>query len=204
MTEPVVPLRALEHHSYCPRQAALIHVDGVWLDNAHTVRGVVGHRRVDAPGSRLERGRRVVRGVALWSERYGLTGRADVVELLPDGRVQPVEYKQGVRHGRAAEIQLCAQTFCLEEMTGERIEAGHVWYAGHRRRDRVAFDEELRGLTESVIADVRAAFSSRRLPAAVDDERCVECQLRGHCLPDVVRSPDRVRSYIAAEVFACT
>lgn len=203
MIEPVIPLRALEHHSYCPRQAALIHVDGVWADNAHTVRGVVGHRRVDSGESRVERGRRVIRGVTLWSERFGLSGRADVIEVLPDGRVQPVEYKHGVRHGRAAEVQLCAQALCLEEMTGQDIEAGHVWYSGHRRREPVAFDDALRELTASVIAEVRGAFSSPRLPHPADDERCVECQLRAHCLPDLVASPGRINSYIDAEVFAC-
>ncbi len=32
--EPVVLLSALEHHLYCPRQCALIHVDGLWAENA--------------------------------------------------------------------------------------------------------------------------------------------------------------------------
>ena len=46
--EPVIPISAIEHFVYCPRQCALIHCDGVWSDNAHTVRGVRSHRRVDS------------------------------------------------------------------------------------------------------------------------------------------------------------
>jgi len=33
------PVSAQEHHLYCPRQCALIHVDSMWGENAHTVSG---------------------------------------------------------------------------------------------------------------------------------------------------------------------
>ena len=46
--EPIVAISAIEHFVYCPRQCALIHCDGVWSDNAHTVRGSRAHRRVDS------------------------------------------------------------------------------------------------------------------------------------------------------------
>ena len=203
MTADPIPLRALEHHSYCPRQAAIIHVDGVWRDNEHTLRGARGHRRVDTAPSREERGRLVVRGVALWSERLGLTGRADAVEILADGSVEPVEYKQGVRHGRNAEVQLCAQALCLEEMLGIAIDRGHVWYAGLRRRHPVAIDVALRDLTTDTIAALREVLQSERLPAAPNDGRCRECQLHGHCLPELVASPVAITRYLAREVFAC-
>lgn len=41
-----VALSALEHHRYCPRQAALIHLDGIFTDNVDTVRGNVAHANV--------------------------------------------------------------------------------------------------------------------------------------------------------------
>jgi hypothetical protein len=84
----VVPISALEHDAYCPRQAAIIHVDGFWRDNSHTVRGTRGHQRVDTEGHRSERGRRVIRGLPLWSERWGLSGRADVVEITADDMIE--------------------------------------------------------------------------------------------------------------------
>jgi hypothetical protein len=37
------PVSALEHHVQCPRQCALIHVDSMWVENAHTV---IGHRAI--------------------------------------------------------------------------------------------------------------------------------------------------------------
>lgn len=203
MVEPVIPLRALEHYSFCTRKAALTFVDGIWRDNEHTLRGVRGHRRVDSAPSRVERGRTIMRGVELWSERFGLTGRADAVEILPDGSVEPVEYKQGVRHGRNAEVQLCAQVLCLEEMLDVTIERGHVWYAGLRRRQAVVMGDNLRRLTVGTIIALRDTLQSDRLPAAPNDSRCGECQLRGHCLPELVARPKVVTRYLLQEVFTC-
>lgn len=203
MIEPVIPLRALEHYNYCPRQAAIIHVDGVWRDNAHTIRGRRGHRRVDNDASRVERGRTVVRGLTVWSERLGLTGRTDVVEVSEDGYVTPVEYKSGVRHGRSADVQLCAQAICLEEMLNVKIPRGYLWFAANRRRIAVPLDQELRDLTVTTIIELRKLFDDQLLPPAVDDERCDECQLRGYCLPDLVADAVRVSDYVATEVFSC-
>ena len=107
---PTVPISAIEHYEYCARQCALIHVDGIWAENPHTVRGQRAHRRVDDHSqSRTERNKQVLRAVPLWSEQFGLSGRADVVEVLEDETVRPVEYKSGIRHGLTADLQVCAQ-----------------------------------------------------------------------------------------------
>lgn len=200
--EPI-PISALEHYMYCPRQCALIHADGVWADNTHTVRGTRGHRRADTPAGRSERGRLVLRAVPLWSERWGLTGRADAVEVLSSGEVVPVEYKIGRRHADTAEIQLCAQAFCLEEMLSTHVSHGALWHSGPRQRSPVAFDSGLRVRTEEAIHAVRAVVESARLPDAPNDARCQECQLLGYCLPDVVAHQSRVDAYVNREVFAC-
>lgn len=195
--DDAIPLSALEHHEYCPRQAALIHVDGLWQDNRHTVRGQAGHRRADHGPDRVERGRRMLRGVPVWSRQHRLSGRCDAVELWPDGTVAPVEYKIGTRHGRAAEVQLAAQALCLEEMTGRAVLFGYVWYARHQRRQRVAIDDGLRVATLDAIAAIRHAIVSGDLPAAPNDERCEQCQLLDTCMPEVLDNDRRFRRYLA-------
>lgn len=185
----VIPISALEHHVYCPRQAALILVEDQWLDSAYTTRGTLGHRRADQPGGRFERNRQVVRAVPLWSERYGLVGRADAVEVSENGDVTPVEYKIGGRHGDAAQVQLCAEGLCLEEMLDTSVFMGALWLAGPRRRLAIAFDAELRKRTLEVLAAVRKEVAEPMLPPAVADERCPPCQLRPRCLPDLVAAP---------------
>lgn len=194
--EPLIRLSALEHHLYCQRQAALIHGDGVWSDNRHVVRGSAGHRRADSGPDRRERGKSVLRGLEVWSLRLGLTGRCDVIEVADDGGLVPVEYKMGVRHGRAADVQLCAQALCLEEMFHTDVPVGYVWFGAPRRRERVVLDHELRQLTAESITELRAHLRSGLLPAAPNDARCEECQLLTHCLPGVVAAADEVARYV--------
>lgn len=198
----MIPISAIEHHAYCPRQCALIHCDGVWADNAHTVRGTRSHRRVDSGRHREERGRLVLRAIPLWSERLGLAGRADAVEVT--GRsVIPVEYKSGVRHGDAADLQVCAQAMCLEEMLSLDVPVGYVWYGGPRRRLRVDLTDALRRRVLEAIKQIRESLETGALPEAPNDERCTECQLLHHCLPDLTSRPERVVRHLKSAVFSC-
>jgi len=86
--EPL-PISALAQYTYCPRQAALILLEGEWEDNEFTLRGARAHENVDVPQGLLREGVWVERGLPLWSERLWLTGRADVVEFV-EGRPYPV------------------------------------------------------------------------------------------------------------------
>lgn len=86
----LVPVSALEHFSYCPRQCALIHVEQTFDENVFTVRGHLAHERVDSGVTTSPRGVRQLRAMPIWSDEHGLIGKADVVELHPDGPV-PVE-----------------------------------------------------------------------------------------------------------------
>ena len=144
-----VLISAIEHYSYCPRQCALIHVDQTYDENLYTIRGKLMHERVDSGDDLPIRGVETLRGIPLWSERYGLRGKADVVELEPDGTPYPVEYKHGSRH-KAAEIaacddvQLAAQALCLEEMSGRPVNEGAIFYATSKRRRIVPITDALR------------------------------------------------------------
>ena len=155
-----------------------------------------------AGGIRQERGRHVLRAIPLWSEELGLSGRADAVEV-EDGAVRPVEYKAGVRHGAAADLQLCAQALCLEEMLDIEIPHGYVWYGGPRRRLQVDFTEALRQEVRDVIDRIRTQLLRFELPEAPNDARCKECQLLHHCLPELSSAPRRVNRYMDNIVFRC-
>ena len=103
----LVPISALEHFSYCPRQCALIHVEQTFDENVFTVRGHLAHERVDSGVITTPRGIRQLRAVPLWSDEYRLIGKADVVEFYPDGPV-PVEYKVGrITGGHAEPPAMC-------------------------------------------------------------------------------------------------
>ncbi len=125
----LIPISALNQYTFCPRRCWYMHVAHEFLDNAHTVEGTFLHERVDA-GEATRRGDLwQVRSVQLYSTRYGLTGKADLLEEQ-SGEIYPVEYKKG-RRGEWSndQIQLCAQALALEEMLGRDISRGFLYYA---------------------------------------------------------------------------
>jgi len=190
-------LSAIEHFSYCARQCGLIHVEQSYSENQFTVRGVQAHERVDSGEEGLTAGVPVSRSIPLWSQVYGLRGKADVVEFRPDGPY-PVEYKVGGRRGEHADLQLCAQALCLEEMTGLPVRRGAIYSHAQRRRQEIMIDEELRQRTLAVVNAIRLMLQAQTLPPAENDERCRGCSLLELCLPDVVASPQRIRGLQSA------
>ncbi len=184
-----LPLSALQHWAYCPRQCGLIHLEQVFDDNLHTLRGNAVHAQVDQPGFEVRRGLRVERALPLFSDRLGLVGKADTVEFEADGTPYPVEYKQGSRH-KAADIaacddlQLAAQALCLEEMTGRAVPQGALFYASSKRRRVVDIDTALRRRVADTAARVQAMLAEGRLPPPTSDtRRCGGCSLRDRCQP---------------------
>ncbi|MFX0591471.1 CRISPR-associated protein Cas4 [Melissospora conviva] len=186
-----IPISALEHHSYCPRQAALIHVEGVFTDDVNTVRGSLAHERVDKPGIRASAapGTRQHYAVPVWSSALGLYGRCDVVEIGNDLAV-PVEHKIGkYQPGGPADIQVAAQVLCLREMLNLDVPYGEVFTHVDRRRHRVEMTEELVAAVTTTIAKLRRVLLAPQLPPPVSDRRCRRCSLLDDCLPRAVSAP---------------
>ncbi len=190
MSEPAdpIPLSALQHWCYCPRQCALIHVEQVFADNLHTLRGQAVHKHVDQPGVETRAGLRVERALPVWNDHLGLIGKADVVEFEPDGTPYPVEYKHGSRNkaawiGACDDLQLAAQALCLEEMTGKPVPAGALFYATSKRRREVKIDAALRERVTNAAVAVRALLDGGVLPTPTFDHRCDKCSLRELCQP---------------------
>lgn len=191
--EPI-PISALQHAVYCLRQAALIHLERMWEDNRFTAEGHVLHAVADKAGSRRVRGIRRVMALPIASARLDLAGVADMVEFIEHDNGEtpfPVEYKRGKpKKHRADEVQLCAQGLCLEEMTGRPVPEGALYYAETKRRLVVAFDEELRELTEDTAVALRNVFLTRTTPPPTHlKQRCRACSLADLCRPKVVTKP---------------
>ena len=77
----LIPLSALNHYLYCPRRAALIHIEGIFEENEHTIRGDIAHEHADLPGYEVAKGGTLLRALPVWSERLGLSGKCDIVEM---------------------------------------------------------------------------------------------------------------------------
>ena len=204
--EPI-PISALQHAVYCLRQAALIHLERLWAENALTAEGAVLHAVADKGGRRHARGVRRVMSLGVASRRLGLAGVADVVEFPQVGGHEvpfPIEHKRGKpKLHRADEVQLCAQALCLEEMMGVPVPHGTLFYAETRRRVVVPFDAELRTLTEATASELaRVLASGTTPPPTAHKSRCRACSLHELCRPEAMGRPVRAwrERMVAAEV----
>ena len=159
-----IPLAALQHYAFCPRQCALIHNEHAWAENFLTAQGRALHERVDSGEPETRKGVRFERSVHASAEKLGISGVLDMVEHeLATGRLKPVEYKRGKpKVGLWDKIQLCAQALCLEEMTGKTVEEGALWYQQTRHREPVVFSGSLREETLAVIEKVSSLLESAK------------------------------------------
>lgn len=196
-TSPI-PLSALQHWAYCPRQCGLIHLEQSFADNLHTARGQAVHHLVDTPGYEMKAGVRVERALPLWSDRLGLIGKADLVEFHPDGVIFPVEFKHGPKRQKVYDdLQLAAQALCLEDMLGRPVPRGAIYHASSRRRREVEITPALRQQVTETAEAIRTMLATGRLPPPVNDARCRECSLKELCQPEALGEKRRFASLVA-------
>lgn len=202
--EALVPVSALQHYLFCPRQCALIHIERIWAEDGATAEGQLLHARVDGGKADRRGGVRTVRGLVLRSFAHGLAGKADAVEFH-GATPFPVEYKRGKpKAHRADEVQLCAQALCLEEMFGLPVPEGALFYGETRRRSPVAFDADLRALTARIATETRAMIASGVTPPPQAMPACRRCSLQDACNPKALDHPPSVRRWLARQIAAAT
>ncbi|MEJ2411368.1 MAG: CRISPR-associated protein Cas4 [Novosphingobium sp.] len=184
--DALVPVSALQHYLFCPRQCALIHVERLWAEDGATAEGRILHERVDSGKPDRRAGVRTVRGLAV---------------EFPDGMPYPVEYKRGrPKPHRADEVQLCAQGLCLEEMFGCAVPEGALFYAQTKKRTRITFDAELRALTQCLAAETRAMIAEARTPPPRAMPACRRCSLADQCQPKRLEKPPAVQRWLARQI----
>jgi CRISPR-associated exonuclease Cas4 len=208
--DELIPISALQHWVFCPRQCALIHVEQLWTENAFTAQGRGLHEKVHEAQAERRAGVHIVRGLKLRSLELGLVGQADVVEFHPDaagaavpgleGRYRPfpVEYKRGrPKVDVCDEVQLCAQAMCLEEMLNTSIARGALFYGQPRRRQETEFTDALRQQTRDAAGQLHELFRTRQTPTAAYSKKCESCSLLGLCMPKITGTRKNIRHYLS-------
>jgi CRISPR-associated protein Cas1 len=195
----LIPVRALNQVTYCPRLYYLEYVESIMPINEHVADGVFQHRRVDDPElhhrPRKEGDVLHTRSVQVSSERLGLTAKLDLVEEK-DGAVYPVEYKRGCGppgdNGQPPywdndAVQVCAQGLLLEEELGVPVPRGILYYIGSKSRVEVPLDDALRARTLAAIQTIRELAGRDAPPEPLPAElrhRCFGCSLATICQPE--------------------
>ena len=195
-------LSGLQHFAFCPRQWALIHLEGQWAENVKTVEGKLLHEKCHSADQSERRGDTLIlRDLRIFSNILGLSGACDVVEFYRDEngitlhgregawRPFPIEYKRGKpKEHRADELQLCAQAICLEEMLCCTIAEGALFYGEHRRRQGVQFDLELRNQVITMTQEMHRYAQRGYTPNVRPRRGCSSCSLQELCLPELLKN----------------
>ena len=153
--DDLIPLSALQHQLFCPRQCALIHVERLWAENALTAEGRLAPRGgARCPRQRAAHGRPAVHGHAAALGGAGRRRRRPTSVELHDAPATawqpfPVEYKRGrPKPHRADEVQLCAPGALPRGDAGRAgARPAPSSTASTRRRQDVPSTQELRALT---------------------------------------------------------
>lgn len=161
------------------------------------------HERVhDASFTEMRGNTLLSRATPVKSERLRIAGECDMVELRRDpsgvaihGRdglwsLYPVEYKRGKPDERkSAEMQLCAQAMCLEEMFVCEIREGAIYYGEIRHRQTVKLTQELRTQVTESLEEMRRLFERGHTPRAKMTSVCKNCSMVELCQPTLTKRP---------------
>lgn len=194
MEQPVMPVRRLHNHVYCPRLFYLQWVENLFQENEDTARGDHAHRAVDWPDRWKEElfpAGTTWHSLELESSRLGLRGVVDLVEP-GEGGLCVVDYKAGHprqdAEGRwqakeADAIQVAAYAMLLEE-AGHEVGRGRIYYAAARRHVEVILNEPLRQACLDHLARARTTAEAGQCPPPLSqDPRCLYCSAYPICLP---------------------
>ncbi|MDF0551506.1 CRISPR-associated protein Cas4 [Kamptonema sp. UHCC 0994] len=190
-----VSIAALNQYSYCPHRCWRMFCAGEFSDNQYTIEGTSLHERVHTLGEVNRDETWQVRAIWLKSEKYQLIGKSDLIESA-EGKLYPVEYKRGKKgEWDNDELQVCAQALCLEEMTGQTITQGYVYYAQSHQRQLVEISAQLRQSAIATIETLQILLQTGKMPPAIYSKKCQGCSLKEQCLPQVAQKMMRYQEF---------
>lgn len=137
-----------------------------------------------------------VTGLQVVSEKYHLFGICDSVEfeVVSDGcyipfleetcRIYPVEYKHGKKRDEEEyNLQMAAQTLCLEEMFHTTITTGYIYYTGSKERFEVNISDKVRADAVKFIREISSYLENPHPIKPELRKRCNGCSLNDLCNP---------------------
>lgn len=190
-----VSIAALNQYSYCPHRCWRMFCAGEFSDNQYTIEGTSLHDRVHTLSEINRDETWQVRAIWLKSEKYKLIGKSDLIESA-EGKLYPVEYKRGKKgEWDNDELQVCAQALCLEEMTGQTITQGYVYYAQSHQRQLVEISEQLRQSAIATVQTLQILLQTGKMPPAIYSKKCQGCSLKEQCLPQVAQKMTRYQEF---------
>ncbi len=189
----LIPIRAVESLTYCPRQAWYRFVACDDPLNIHMERGLRRHDTMDETAPRPPVASVMYRHVPVTAPKLGVTGVIDEVEIGPELLI--TEYKAA----RLAAfvwpgvlMQLAVQHLALREQVSTGWDGPplpnattlRVYFTDSRRYRAVQWSEQLAREAVAAVEQCREVFSLQLSPPGFVGPRCRNCQHEPICMPD--------------------
>jgi CRISPR-associated protein Cas1 len=195
-----IPISYLNALVYCEKRFELEFVQGFNLDNVFTRDGDFVHETLKQQEQKKVYTGTITRfsGLVLYSKRYHIHGKLDLVEQEKDALV-PVEYKRAKLKKTmwdCEKIQLACQILLLRENVSKDVSYGYVYYAGSKRRLKLEWSDELEKEIKFWVQKGFAIAGKKQKACCTENRnKCFACSLNQFCLPD-----ESVKSSPIAEV----
>lgn len=184
MSEPdLVNISDLNQYLYCPRRLYYLMFFKTQEINVHLADGRGMHARQGRRGGWY-------REVYLRSERLGLHGRIDLIDM--QDKAAPVERKRGNAYFENDLVQLAAYAMLLEERLDEPVPLGYLYLYGTNERHPIEITEQLRQMVADTVADIRAMRIDRAPMFCENPRKCGKCSVVGYCMPYEARVLEEV------------
>jgi CRISPR-associated exonuclease Cas4 len=182
MTEgdEIINVGDINQYLYCSRRFYYINYFNTIEMNYYLKDGLIKHHNQSRRGG-------WIRELYLISERLGLHGKIDVLEIKNIRcrvvTLVPIERKRGSSYHDNDEVQLAAYCMLLEDHIGEPVRMGYIYLFGTNERYAITITDWHR---EKVIETAEAIrnMSLERIPDfAENPHKCEKCSTVQYCMP---------------------
>lgn len=179
--DELVNVGDINQYLYCPRRYYYINYFDTIEMNYYLKDGQIKHEMQSRRGGWIKE-------LYLRSDRLGLHGRIDVVEVknvLSRGEVlTPIERKRGTSYHENDVIQLAAYCMLLEEFLDRPVRLGYIYLFGNNERYAIKITDDHRSRVIQVVNAIRS-MSIDRIPGFVENRnKCEKCSTSQYCMPE--------------------
>lgn len=183
-----LPLSYIAEYEYCPRSSYYLITNAPRLrdENDFIQDGRVQHKEVDEGYQISKKSKKILSSVKIFSEKYGISGKVDIVEFHGDKSIIPVEIKRGkCRESSMHNVQIALSAICLQEIfPGYKISFGAIFFKEDRQKITINLDENLLKKAQNLALHLKQKNQSSLNPKdfkPLKDHRCQGCCFKQLC-----------------------
>jgi CRISPR-associated exonuclease Cas4 len=178
--DDLVNVGDINQYLYCPRRYYYINYFDTIEMNYYLKDGLIKHRNQSRRGG-------WVRELYLSSERLGLHGKIDVLEIKnikSSGIIlMPIERKRGSSYHDNDEVQLAAYCMLLEDYLGEPVKMGYLYLFGTKERYAITITGWHREKVLQVVEAIRNMAIDKIPDFTANRNKCEKCSTAQYCMP---------------------